>query len=634
MGSMLYALDVPPAGGDTLFANMFLAYEQLSAGMQALLSRIAGREQLGQSGRLAHPRGPHRVEPGQGARQAFEATHPVVRTHPESGRKGLYVNFAHTARFEGMTEDESAPLLEFLFRHQVQPEFTCRFRWSAGVARVLGQPLDATQSDQRLSRPSAADAAHHDRRDDRSAESSALQRTRRAFAAQADARTLPRGGRGKGQGVPAVRARGGRCRHARPSARAGSRAVASAGAAPRHDSSTTRRATPATPRSPTARCSIRACRTMRIPRGTSAWWSFPRRSRWPRRSPPTARSSSPRSSRATKPRCASAATTRRTRARAAFARRRPTACSAPRRPRPAAAARRGRDDARAVARGQHGGRPARVRRVRQRGLRVPGRRRGAQRHPRGTPRRSGRHLRRLGPRRQGGLLPRVRRARPRLRGARGRRPRRRVRDACGHLQAVSRSASSIAASCAATVALRERAGAAALASIAVRMHPFEADFFGVRYTGPFATFPQAFMSAPFCAALAWARGDATLAGLTDFATPRCWRSCRASTIVSDAGRPRYAPRIDARLADGTTLEWEERDNAERLSSDAGTRRPAWPDSSRPKPAFLPRSRRDSRPPSRRRTCARPSPRCAKPAGPRAPSARRDRRRRARESRTR
>src|SRR3546814_9784650 len=61
--------------------------------------------------------------------------HPVVRSHPETGRKALYVNVAHTTHFEGMTEEESAPILEFLFRHQVKAEFTCRFRWTPGAVR-------------------------------------------------------------------------------------------------------------------------------------------------------------------------------------------------------------------------------------------------------------------------------------------------------------------------------------------------------------------------------------------------------------------------------------------------------------------------------------------------------------------
>ena len=110
--------------------------------------------------------------------------------------------------------------------------------------------------------------------------------------------------------------------------------------------------------------------------------------------------------------------------------------------------------------------------------------------------------------------------------------------------------------------LRERAGSAPLASATVRMHPFEADFFGVRFAGPFTTFPQTFMSAPFCAALAWARGDATLAGLTDYRAEDVLALVPRIAIVADAGRPRYTPRIEARLSSGATLEWEERDAAD------------------------------------------------------------------------
>jgi taurine dioxygenase len=132
MGSMLFAVDVPPVGGDTLFANMFMAYERLSDGMKRMLAglRVVNSSAKADVSRTREDR--IAANPGQDARRAFEATHPVVRTHPESGRKSLYVNLAHSARFEGMTEEESAPLLGFLFRHQVQPELTCRFRWRPG----------------------------------------------------------------------------------------------------------------------------------------------------------------------------------------------------------------------------------------------------------------------------------------------------------------------------------------------------------------------------------------------------------------------------------------------------------------------------------------------------------------------
>ncbi|MGQ0674825.1 MAG: TauD/TfdA dioxygenase family protein [Rhodospirillales bacterium] len=132
MGSMLFALEVPPVGGDTLFANMFMAYEALSDGMKQMLAGLKGISSSAKADVTRTREDRISSSPGSQARGVFEAAHPVVRTHPESGRKALYVNIAHTVRFEGMTEEESVPLLGFLFRHQVRPEFTCRFRWAPG----------------------------------------------------------------------------------------------------------------------------------------------------------------------------------------------------------------------------------------------------------------------------------------------------------------------------------------------------------------------------------------------------------------------------------------------------------------------------------------------------------------------
>ena len=130
MGSMLLAREVPPYGGDTEFANQYLAYETLSSQLQKLLS---GLKAVNTSAKANVTRTREdRIKEQGGSGKDFEAEHPVVRTHPETGRKALYVNTGHTVRFAGMTEEESAPLLEFLFQHQVKPEFTCRFSWRVG----------------------------------------------------------------------------------------------------------------------------------------------------------------------------------------------------------------------------------------------------------------------------------------------------------------------------------------------------------------------------------------------------------------------------------------------------------------------------------------------------------------------
>jgi taurine dioxygenase len=132
MGTMLVAREVPPHGGDTLFANMYLAYESLSAGMRRLLDGLVAVNSSAKADTTKTREDRMRDGANPTARKEYVAEHPVVRTHPETGRKALYVNGGHTLRFKGMTEEESAPLLRFLFAQQARPEFTCRFRWQVG----------------------------------------------------------------------------------------------------------------------------------------------------------------------------------------------------------------------------------------------------------------------------------------------------------------------------------------------------------------------------------------------------------------------------------------------------------------------------------------------------------------------
>lgn len=132
MGAILHALEVPPRGGDTLFANQYLAYEALSDGLKAALdgmkavhndSRVAGPN--ANKGRSTQTRDDEEWTPTENA-------HPVIRTHPETGRKALFVNVASAHKFEGMRRAESAALLQYLFKHATRPEFTCRFNWEPG----------------------------------------------------------------------------------------------------------------------------------------------------------------------------------------------------------------------------------------------------------------------------------------------------------------------------------------------------------------------------------------------------------------------------------------------------------------------------------------------------------------------
>jgi taurine dioxygenase len=122
MGSLLYLHTVPESGGDTMFANMYRAYETLSAPMRDMLGKLTAIHDGENAYRERYGRGdPARVFP--------RAEHPVVRTHPVTGRPALYVNRHFTTRIVQLHKSESDALLSYLFRHVETPEFTCRFQW-------------------------------------------------------------------------------------------------------------------------------------------------------------------------------------------------------------------------------------------------------------------------------------------------------------------------------------------------------------------------------------------------------------------------------------------------------------------------------------------------------------------------
>ena len=134
MASLLYAVELPPCGGDTLFANQYLAYERLSAGLQRTLAGLTAVYTSTKPAVAATRE--DRLRERSVEVQVLTSEHPVVRTHPETGRKALYVNSGHTSHFKGWSEAESQPLLDYLFAHQVQPELTCRYRWQRGSLAI------------------------------------------------------------------------------------------------------------------------------------------------------------------------------------------------------------------------------------------------------------------------------------------------------------------------------------------------------------------------------------------------------------------------------------------------------------------------------------------------------------------
>lgn len=136
MGSVLLAIDTPPTGGDTLFADMYAAYDALSDGLKATLETLK-----------AHHASAHVFGEGSayaatdqavlsGHKETPDAVHPMVITHPGSGRKALYVNPSFTTHIIGWTREESMALLGYLYQHAVKPEFVTRFQWAPGSMAI------------------------------------------------------------------------------------------------------------------------------------------------------------------------------------------------------------------------------------------------------------------------------------------------------------------------------------------------------------------------------------------------------------------------------------------------------------------------------------------------------------------
>ena len=123
MGALLHAVTLPDFGGDTLFANTALAYQNLSDGYKAVLSQLKAEHRVDRY---------HRSK-AEYADVPSPVIHPVVRTHPETGQKSLFVNEYFTSRFDDMSEQESRPILEYLFNHIARPDHTCRIQWQPNM---------------------------------------------------------------------------------------------------------------------------------------------------------------------------------------------------------------------------------------------------------------------------------------------------------------------------------------------------------------------------------------------------------------------------------------------------------------------------------------------------------------------
>ena len=141
--TMLYAKETPAVGGDTMFSSMYKAYDGLSDAMKAMLKDV---KTFNVGDRFKNMGGGSRAERYAGNKsmagkvrdpgnQITEAHHPLFRTHPETGRTGLYIG-SHTQGFEGMRAEEADPIIDYLRSHSIRPEYLCRFRWEPGSMAI------------------------------------------------------------------------------------------------------------------------------------------------------------------------------------------------------------------------------------------------------------------------------------------------------------------------------------------------------------------------------------------------------------------------------------------------------------------------------------------------------------------
>jgi len=140
--TILYSLEMPEVGGDTLFTNLYEAYNKLSSGLKHMLENInalnIGDKQPsigGQSRKDRHDGTMSNMQVKDPGKVKTESMHPVIRTHPDTKKKALFIG-GHTSQFENMTLEESQPLLNYLKKHITRPEFTCRFRWKVGSVAI------------------------------------------------------------------------------------------------------------------------------------------------------------------------------------------------------------------------------------------------------------------------------------------------------------------------------------------------------------------------------------------------------------------------------------------------------------------------------------------------------------------